>query len=175
MAFRAKRLTSLSAEIRWQKLSSFCHSTLFDRTVVNTINTHNLWIHSTCARSSHFCMRFNSQSKCVCWLVQAGKEIAHVRSSQPWCHQGQGTSSSGTALPLWQEQALTHLQLLGPDANLEVAVGGEPCIDPRLLAAVRILYCWDPSELRQGSLAQLGAWGVPLNPANEVRLQQQRG
>ena len=41
-------------------------------------------------------------------------------------------------------------------------------MDPRLLAGVRILYCQDPSELRQAPLAQLGAWGVPLNPANEV-------
>ena len=93
-----------------------------------------------------------------------------MRSSQSWSHQGQSTSSSTAALPLWQEQALTQLQLLGPSANLEVTLGGDPqCIDPRLLAAVRILYCQDPSELREGSLAQLGAWGVPLNAANEVR------
>lgn len=102
--------------------------------------------------------------------VQAGKELAGVRSLQPWSQQSPAASSSSTALPLWQEQALTQLGLLGSHANAEVSLGGDPCVDPKLLAAVRILYCRDPSELQGRALVQLAAWGMPLNPANEVSL-----
>lgn len=101
-------------------------------------------------------------------LAQAAKEVAHLQSSQVWSTKSQGPSSASTDLPIWQEQALTHLNLWGPNANLEVMLGGVPPVDPRLLAAVRILYCKDPSELQGRALVQLGAWGAFLNPANEV-------
>ncbi len=101
-------------------------------------------------------------------FAQAAKEVAHLQSSQLWSTKNQSTSSASTDLPIWQEQALTHLNLWGPNANLEVTLGGVPPVDPRLLAAVRILYCKDPSELQGRALAHLGAWGAFLNPANEV-------
>ena len=101
-------------------------------------------------------------------LAQAAKEVAHLQSSQLWSTKSQGISSASTDLPIWQEQALTHLNLWGPNANLEVTLCGMPPVDPRLLAAIRILYCRDPSELQGRALVQLGAWGVFLNPANEV-------
>jgi len=101
-------------------------------------------------------------------FAQAAKEVAHLQSSQLWSTKNQGTSSASTDLPIWQEQALTHLNLWGPNANLEVTLGGVPPVDPRLLAAIRILYCKDPSELQGRALAHLGAWGAFLNPANEV-------
>ena len=90
-----------------------------------------------------------------------------MHSSHLWSTKGQGTTQGSTSLPIWQEQALTHLSLWGPNANFEVGIGGDPPVDPRLLAAVRMLYCKDPSELG-GSTATLGAWGIPLSPANEV-------
>lgn len=95
--------------------------------------------------------------------MQAAKAVAHLRSSHVWSTKGQGTT-----LPIWQEQALTHLNLCGPNANLEIVIGGDPPIDPRMLAALRILYCKDPTELGGRSLVQLGAWGASLTPANEV-------
>lgn len=102
-------------------------------------------------------------------LLEAAKEVAHLHSSHLWSTKGQGSSAASTALPVWQEQALMHLNLYGPNANLEVLIGGDPPIDPRLLAAVRMLYCQDPTELGGRALVQLGAWGAFLTPANEVR------
>lgn len=102
--------------------------------------------------------------------LQAAKEVAHLHSSHLWSTKGQGSSAASTALPVWQEQALMHLNLYGPNANLEVLIGGDPPIDPRLLAAVRMLYCQDPTELGGRALVQLGAWGAFLTPANEVHL-----
>ncbi|DBA78761.1 TPA: hypothetical protein ACH3X1_008667 [Trebouxia sp. C0004] len=101
-------------------------------------------------------------------MLEAAKEVAHLQSFHLWATKNQGPSSASTDLPIWQEQALTHLNLWGPNANLEVMLGGVPPVDPRLLAAVRILYCKDPSELQGRALAHLGAWGAFLNPANEV-------
>lgn len=100
--------------------------------------------------------------------MQAAKAVAHLRTSHVWSTKGQGSSAASTALPIWQEQALTHLNLCGPDANLEIVIGGDPPVDPRMLAALRILYCRDPTELGGRSLVQLGAWGAVLSPANEV-------
>ena len=100
--------------------------------------------------------------------MQAAKEVAHLHSSHLWSTKGQGSSAASTALPIWQEQALTHLNLCGPNANLEILIGGDSPVDPRLLAALRILYCNDPTELGGRSLVQLGAWGSFLSPANEV-------
>ena len=100
--------------------------------------------------------------------MQAAKEVAHLHTSHLWSTKSQGSSAASTALPIWQEQALAHLNLCGPNANLEVLIGGEPPVDPRLLAALRMLYCNDPTELGGRSLVQLGAWGAFLTPANEV-------
>lgn len=113
-------------------------------------------------------MKANLLAFCKLHFAQAAKEVAHLQSSQLWSTKNQGTSSASTDLPIWQEQALTHLNLWGPNANLEVTLGGVPPVDPRLLAAIRILYCKDPSELQGRALAHLGAWGAFLNPANEV-------
>ena len=100
--------------------------------------------------------------------MQAAKEVAHLNSLHPWSATGQGSSAASTALPIWQEQALTHLNLCGPNASLEILIGGDPPVDARLLAALRILYCRDPTELGGRALVHLGAWGAFLNPANEV-------
>lgn len=102
--------------------------------------------------------------------MQAAKEVAHLHSSHLWFTKEQGSSAAGTALPIWQEQALSHLNLSGPSPDLQIMIGGDPPIDPRLLAALRILYCKDPTELGGRALVQLGAWGAFLSPANEVQL-----
>ena len=99
---------------------------------------------------------------------QAGKEVAHLQGCGLLSTKGQAISSASTDLPIWQEQALSHLHLAGPNPDLEVTLGGQPPVDPRLLAAVRILLCKDPSELQGRSLQHLGAWGAYLSPANEV-------
>lgn len=100
--------------------------------------------------------------------MQAAKEVAHLHTLHPWSIKGRGTSGASTALPIWQEQALTHLNLSGPNPDLQIMIGGDPPIDARLLAALRILYCRDPTEMGGRPLVQLGAWGAFLTPANEV-------
>ena len=124
---------------------------------------------ASCCFAQHLTKANPGPLQSMSWpFAQAAKEVAHLQSSQLWSTKNQSTSSASTDLPIWQEQALTHLNLWGPNANLEVTLGGVPPVDPRLLAAVRILYCKDPSELQGRALVQLGAWGAFLNPANEV-------
>ena len=120
-----------------------------------------------------FLQHTGEQALCVVTALgcmQAAKEVAHLHTSHLWSTKGQGSSAASTALPIWQEQALTRLNLFGPNANLEILIGGDPPVDPVLLAALRILYCNDPTELGGRSLVQLGAWGAFLTPANEVCL-----
>lgn len=85
------------------------------------------------------------------------------------------------ALPAWQQKELAALQLVGPGANTEVTVrraaapssssgsAGGP-VDPRLLAAVRVLCSPTAQALGGRSGAeQLGRWDVPLvQPAAEL-------
>ena len=78
------------------------------------------------------------------------------------------------ALPVlapWQQQILEQLQLAGPHAKLEVAVGGstQP-VETRLLAATRALYAETVAPVQGLSMRKLGAWGSPvLGAAVEVR------
>ena len=91
-----------------------------------------------------------------------------MQSPHHWSSSNQGASSASSNLPIWQEQALADIGLWGPNANLEVSLGGEPPVDPRLLAAVRMLYCHEPNDLAGTSMVQLGEWGRYLSPQNEV-------
>ncbi|KAG6551561.1 hypothetical protein Mapa_006984 [Marchantia paleacea] len=86
-----------------------------------------------------------------------------------------GLSSLGppsfTSPAPWQQALLAQLRLQGAGASLMVRVtlGGPEIVDGRLLAALRILYAADASELRHQDLEQLQLWGSqpPLGFANE--------
>ncbi|KAL3675689.1 hypothetical protein R1sor_025637 [Riccia sorocarpa] len=71
--------------------------------------------------------------------------------------------------PPWQQALLAQLRLQGAGASLLVTLGGPEIVDGRLLAALRILYAGDASELRHQDLKQLQAWGSqpPLGFVNE--------
>jgi histone-lysine N-methyltransferase SETD3 len=62
---------------------------------------------------------------------------------------GRGASDADelSAAP-WQRAVLSELKLIGTGANLELNVGGPSHVDPRLLAALRLLYCTDAGALR---------------------------
>ncbi len=120
-------------------------------------------------------MRLSKRQQHCAVLLQAAKEVAHLHTSQSWSTKDLATSTATTSLPIWQEQALMHLNLWGPNANLEITLGGDPPVDPRLLAAVRMLYCKDFDELSvaggqlgTGAISDWTAWGRYLSPSNEV-------
>lgn len=56
-----------------------------------------------------------------------------------------GASPAGVAASPWRTLILEALRLAGPAASLELLVGGDGLVDPRLLAALRCLYCADES------------------------------
>lgn len=47
----------------------------------------------------------------------------------------------------WQLKALLALRLVGEAADLQLHIGGTEIVDPRLLAAVRILFLSNPSKV----------------------------
>jgi hypothetical protein len=82
---------------------------------------------------------------------------------------GRGASDADelSAAP-WQRAVLSELKLIGTGANLELNVGGPSHVDPRLLAALRLLYCTDAGALRgmprdgQGAATQRVGLFVPI-------------
>ncbi|BBN19866.1 hypothetical protein MPTK1_8g14370 [Marchantia polymorpha subsp. ruderalis] len=80
----------------------------------------------------------------------------------------QGPQSFTSPAP-WQQALLAQLRLQGAGASLMVTLGGPDIVEGRLLAALRILYAADVSELRHQDLEQLQQWGSkpPLGFANE--------
>ena len=68
----------------------------------------------------------------------------------------------------WQQLLLAELRLQGPGANLEVSVGRQPLVDPRLLAGVRILSASSAAELRGRTVQDLGNLNAPLSLLVEV-------
>ena len=100
--------------------------------------------------------------------------MAHLQGSSLGCLQpASSTAAKADGLPVlapWQWQILEQLQLAGPRAKLEVAVGGsaQP-VDARLLAATRALYAETAAPVQGLSMRKLGAWGSPvLGAAVEV-------
>lgn len=81
----------------------------------------------------------------------------------------EGAEALGGLAP-WQRSLLGELKLEGPGANTEVTIlqGAQP-VDGRLLAAARILWAREQSELAGRGLARLQEWGKPLSKANEGR------
>mmetsp|Transcript_24988 Transcript_24988/g.54325 ORF Transcript_24988/g.54325 Transcript_24988/m.54325 type:complete len:401 (+) Transcript_24988:697-1899(+) len=93
-------------------------------------------------------------------LLQTGALIANVRD---------GDKDVDIRVAGWQRKILADLQLDGPGANLEVTLGGEQHVDPRLLAAARVLLAKSEAEIQGRTLERLGRWGQPLSRANETK------
>jgi hypothetical protein len=73
-----------------------------------------------------------------------------------------GVRDGGEALeisrPPWKRAVLAQLELEGPGANLEVGLGGPQHVEPRLLAAARVLAAVQPSEVQGLGADVLGRW-----------------
>lgn len=76
----------------------------------------------------------------------AGLSGAPFGSPDP-AEQAAAMGDDPAAAP-WQRQLLSELKLLGPGADRELRIGGPSHVDPRLLAALRVLYCQEPAALR---------------------------
>lgn len=68
----------------------------------------------------------------------------------------------------WKGKWLAQLGLTGPNANTEVSFGGASHVDPRLLAAARVLAACKQSDIEGRSLQKLSDLGSPLSRANET-------
>lgn len=81
-------------------------------------------------------------------LLEVAREVAGVTASigagKP------GSSPTGLDAAPWQLVVLRDLGLVGAGARLDVEFGGPECdgVDPRLLAALRVLYATGPAALR---------------------------
>ncbi|KAJ9518421.1 hypothetical protein QJQ45_018445, partial [Haematococcus lacustris] len=69
---------------------------------------------------------------------------------------------------LWRSRVLAQLGLQGPGAILESALGGSQLVDPRLVAATRVLLARSEAELQGRNMAELGSLDLPLSRATEV-------
>lgn len=91
--------------------------------------------------------------------------VGHEQAGQAFA----GIGGSQQDLQAWQQHLLGQLNLLGPGAETEVCLAKkQPMLDPRLLAAVRIMSASDPQEVRNRGIEQLGVWDNHLTPASEV-------
>lgn len=81
-------------------------------------------------------------------LLELAREVAGV--SAPLGAGKPGSSPSGLDAAPWQLVVLRDLALAGSAARLEVELGGPAGdgVDPRLLAALRVLYATGPAALR---------------------------
>jgi histone-lysine N-methyltransferase SETD3 len=84
-------------------------------------------------------------------LLDFAREVAGL-SGAPFgspdsAEQAAATGDDPAAAP-WQRQLLSELRLFGPGADRELRMGGPTHVDPRLLAALRVLYCQEPAALR---------------------------
>ncbi|MEW5305232.1 MAG: hypothetical protein WDW36_007788 [Sanguina aurantia] len=109
-------------------------------------------------------------------LLQAGVVAADLRDAA-----GQPITISPA---LWQLDLLERLNLIPPSpsnpatpttssppaaspASL-VTFGGPLLVDPRLLAAARLLLAKNAAELRECGMQQLTCWGTPISAQNEA-------
>ncbi|GFH20538.1 NADPH:adrenodoxin mitochondrial isoform X1 [Haematococcus lacustris] len=75
-------------------------------------------------------------------LIQVGVELARV--------YGPDQKPLELQPSRWQSRVLAQLGLQGPGANLEVTLGGSQLVDPRLVAATRVLLARSEAELQLG-------------------------
>ena len=75
-------------------------------------------------------------------LVDLAREVAGL-GHVPFGASSHEAEGDGVAAQPWQQAILAELGLVGPGANLEVLMGGHDAVDPRLLAALRVLYTQD--------------------------------
>lgn len=86
----------------------------------------------------------------------------------------------------WQLDLLERLNLISPSraspvssgsasapptsspASSLVTFGGPALVDPRLLAAARLLLCHNVAELKDCGMQQLTAWDTPISAQNEA-------
>lgn len=83
-------------------------------------------------------------------LLDIAREVAGL-SGAPFGSSNAAEHAVGGEDPAaapWQRQLLSELRLVGPSAQRELSIGGPDLVDPRLLAALRVLYCQEPAALR---------------------------
>ncbi|KAL6746522.1 hypothetical protein V8C86DRAFT_2940393 [Haematococcus lacustris] len=93
-------------------------------------------------------------------LIQVGVELARV--------YGPDQKPLELQPSRWQSRVLAQLGLQGPGANLEVTLGGSQLVDPRLVAATRVLLARSEAELQGRNMMELGTLALPLSRAAEV-------
>lgn len=82
-----------------------------------------------------------------------------------------GVSSPNFSSPSpWQQQILSHLNLVGPNSDLKVTLGGGALVEGRLLAALRVVLSNDEEAVKQHDLETLKSLTVegPLGISTEV-------
>ncbi|PHU09075.1 hypothetical protein BC332_20935 [Capsicum chinense] len=82
-----------------------------------------------------------------------------------------GVSSPNFSSPSpWQQEILSHLNLVGPNSDLKVTLGGGELVEGRLLAALRVVLSSDESAVKQHNLKALKSLTVeaPLGISTEV-------
>lgn len=68
----------------------------------------------------------------------------------------------------WRLIMLRNLGIVGPGANPELNLGGRDLIDPRLMAAARVVVAQLEGEVAGRGLERLGALDRPLSRDNEA-------
>lgn len=86
-------------------------------------------------------------------LLELAREVAGLGHIPFGASSYDTAPGDGVAAQAWQEAILAELGLVGPGANLEVLIGGPDAVDPRLLAALRVLYVQDSKQLSRMSPA----------------------
>jgi hypothetical protein len=79
-------------------------------------------------------------------LVDLAREVAGL-GHVPFGASSYEAEGDGIAAQPWQQAILADLGLVGRGANLEVLIGAHDAVDPRLLAALRVLYTQDGASL----------------------------
>ncbi|GMH33548.1 hypothetical protein BSKO_01382 [Bryopsis sp. KO-2023] len=99
-------------------------------------------------------------------MIELGRDIGGLAKAKV----GKGVGKDGSIeLHEWQKLALVALGLAGPNADLQVNIGGKSTVDPRFLAALRILFVDDRAKIRNVEMDSLGSWDTPIDPQNEVK------
>ncbi len=81
--------------------------------------------------------------------LQSGADMAGVKD---------GGEALEISRPPWKRAVLAQLEVEGPEADLEVGLGGPQHVEPRLLAAARVLVAVQPNEVQGLSTEALGRW-----------------
>ncbi|EFJ43131.1 hypothetical protein VOLCADRAFT_106928 [Volvox carteri f. nagariensis] len=94
-------------------------------------------------------------------LMQAGCLVANVTDAE-------GPPRDLVITP-WRQELLTELGLAGAAATLELNLGGPDLLDPRLLAAARVMVARQAGEVAgRGGAERLCAIDCPLSRENET-------